>query len=311
MATEDFTFVYIVVGGMAPFLDVFNLGPIDTIANEVDGTIDSSTAIGDPIDESTGNLAAFAGAQPPYTLAATTEAPSVGEPVLVDVFGDRYILSNNPMLGSPVLVQTTDPYTYCFAADTQIATPDGERAVQDLAIGEAIVTASGKAVAVKWIGRQTLGRLFGGPGRQPVRIRADALGKGLPHSDLTVTADHGIIVDGFVINAAALVNGGSIDWVPLTELPERATYYHIETENHDVILANGVAAETFVDYAARTAFDNYKEYLDLYGAERIVAEMDRPRISSSRLVPNAIKVRLGIKTDAVGFEGFENLSLRS
>ena len=50
--------------------------------------------------------------------------------------------------------------------------------------------------------------------------------------------------------------------------------------------------ESVIDAAGRAAFDNCQEYLDLYGAERIIPEMDRPRISSRRLVPHAIKDRL-------------------
>ena len=80
----------------------------------------------------------------------------------------------------------------------------------------------------------------------------------------------------------------------MAELPERVTYYHVEAEDHDVILANGAPAETFIDYLGRKAFDNYDEYVALYGAERIIPEMARPRISSRRLVPEAIKARLGI-----------------
>ena len=97
---------------------------------------------------------------------------------------------------------------------------------------------------------------------QPVRIRAGALGNGLPHSDLTVTADHGMVIDGLIINASALINGTTIDWVPMDELPDRVTYYHVETEDHDVILANGAPAETFVDAVTRSHFDNHQEYLE-------------------------------------------------
>ena len=70
--------------------------------------------------------------------------------------------------------------------------------------------------------------------------------------------------------------------------------YHIETENHEVILANGVPAETFVDVVTRSHFDNYQEYVELYGAPKIIPEMPYPRISSARLLPQAIKDRLGI-----------------
>jgi len=90
------------------------------------------------------------------------------------------------------------------------------------------------------------------------------------------------------------VNGRTIAFVPLADLPQQVTYYHIETEAHDVILANGTPAETFVDAVTRSHFDNYQEYLDLYGAERIIPEMQAPRITARRLVPAAIRARLGI-----------------
>ena len=84
---------------------------------------------------------------------------------------------------------------------------------------------------------------------------------------------------------------------PVTDLPDRITYYHTETEDHDVIFANGAPSETFIDAVGRTAFDNYQEYIDLYGADRIIPEMDRIRISSHRMVPAAIKARLGCKDE--------------
>ncbi|MDJ0628932.1 MAG: Hint domain-containing protein [Rhodobacter sp.] len=190
--------------------------------------------------------------------------------------------------------QTLGSALACFAAGTLIATDTGETAVEALKIGDTILTETGSLAAVKWVGRQTVHQLFSGPHAQPVRIRAGALGGGLPHSDLTVTADHGMLVDGLVINASALVNHDTIDFVPVSELPGKVTYYHVETENHDVIFANGAPAETFIDYAGRQAFTNYQEYVDLYGAERIIPEMDRPRISTWRMLPDAIKQRLAI-----------------
>ena len=68
--------------------------------------------------------------------------------------------------------------------------------------------------------------------------------------------------------------------------------YHVETKSHDVILANGAPTETFLDAAGRRAFDNYGSYRDLYAAERIIPEMQMPRISSARLVPQPVKDRL-------------------
>lgn len=182
-------------------------------------------------------------------------------------------------------------FELCFAAGTWIATPGGEALVEDLRIGDLVTTADGRAVPVKWIGRQTIEKRLAGQRAQLVRIAAGALGN---HSDLHVTADHGMVLDGYVVNASALVNGHSIDWVPIGDTPAVQTVYHLETEAHNVILANGAQAETFVDAATRENFDNYSEYLAMFGAERLVPEMNAIRISCRRLLPDDIQYRLGL-----------------
>ena len=242
----------------------------------------------------------------------TNSAPYVGtttiDGIVMPVFSDGTVTTIYNPGPAPVVFPPTEPipslgvFAFCFLAGTGILSDGAETAVENLCVGDRVTNATGAPAVVKWIGRQTVFPALADARMQPVRIRAGALGVGLPHSDLTVSADHGMIVDGLVINASALVNGHSIDWVPMAELPDRVTYYHIETEAHDVILANGAPAETFMDAAGRMAFDNYQEYLDLYGAERIIAEMDRPRISAQRLLPDAIKARLGIVETDIDFD---------
>lgn len=187
----------------------------------------------------------------------------------------------------------TNTFPVCFAAGTLIATPDGETKVETLSIGDMLLTQDGRTVPVKWIGRQTVHKLFTPVvAFEPVRVSAGALDTGVPHTDLVLTAAHALIIDDFAIDAGALVNGTTITFEPMKSMPDRVTYYHIETENHEVILANGVPAETFVDHAGRRAFDNFAEYLDLYGDEHPIFEMDYPRISAARLVPPHIRARL-------------------
>jgi hypothetical protein len=183
-------------------------------------------------------------------------------------------------------------FVFCFAQGTAITTPGGTCAVEHLAIGDLVVTARGVAVSVRWVGRQTVMPRFAGTSFGLVRIAAGALGGGLPHDDLTVTADHALLIEDLLINAGAMVNGTSIQRISASVLPAAVIVYHIETEAHDVIFANGAACETFIDYAGRRSFDNYAEYLALYGAERIHPEMDRPRITSARMLPVALRERL-------------------
>lgn len=228
----------------------------------------------------------FTGGSATQVVSPTAGAGSPGYP-------SDYLTDPHPAL-------ITTPLATCFAAGTSIACPDGARDVETLQIGDKVLTAAGKISIIRWIGRQTLDMRLQDAGRNcPVCIRTGAFGDGLPHSDLTVTANHGMVLDGLVINAGALVNGTTIDWVPMADLPDCFTVYHIETEAHDVILANGAPAETFVDVAGRMAFDNHAEYLDLYGVERIIPEMEWPRIASQRLLPQAIRQKLRIEHDEV------------
>lgn len=183
----------------------------------------------------------------------------------------------------------------CFLPGTAIATPGGAVAVENLAIGDDILTADGRTIAVAWIGRQTISTRFGPTERRrPVRIAAGALGPDLPLRDLRLTADHALLLDGLLVNAGALVNGTSVTFEPLADFGDSLTLYHVETDLHDVILAEGTPAETFIDYVGRQAFDNHTEYVALYGEDRKLPEMAQPRVTSARLLPAALRARLGL-----------------
>jgi hypothetical protein len=185
-------------------------------------------------------------------------------------------------------------YPFCFLSGTRIATPIGSVAVEELCIGDSILTFDGRCVPIKWIGYQTVSTRFGPAERlMPVRFASGSLGSGLPQTDLTVTADHGMLVDGVICHAGALLNGTSITRVPLEEIGETYTVYHIETEEHEIILANGAPAETFIDNVSRRAFDNYAEFKALYGDVPEMEELPYPRAMSARQLPGVIRAKLG------------------
>ncbi|MFV1876282.1 Hint domain-containing protein [Nioella sp.] len=187
-------------------------------------------------------------------------------------------------------------YELCFAAGSLITTPNGESTVETLRIGDTILTAEGRAVPVKWIGQQRVLTRFRPAERLGlVRFDAGSLGEDLPHADLTVTADHGMLVDGVICHAGALVNGTTITQVPRAELGETYTVYHIETEAHEIILANGAPAETFIDNVSRRVFDNYAAFEALYGDVPEMEELDYPRAMSARQVPGRIQQSLAGK----------------
>ena len=203
------------------------------------------------------------------------------------------VAGNNSGTVSPLtLVSTTAP---CFCAGTRIATPGGLRLVEELAIGDAVLTPSGEAKTVRWMGRRVVDMKFAAPARAlPVRIKAGALGGGLPTQDLLVSPDHAMFLDGILVQAGAMVNGSSI--VRDGNMPAQFTYYHIETADHSLILAEGAPTETFVDNVDRMAFDNWAEYQAIVGGAEPIAEMDYPRAKSARQVPASLRAKLAALT---------------
>lgn len=178
----------------------------------------------------------------------------------------------------------------CFLAGTLIATPSGPVPVETLRPGHPVLTADGRSVPVVWLGHRRVARLFAHDHRNRiVRVAAGALGGGLPLRDLHVTADHALFLDGLLICAGALVNGAGIDWAPLDGLGATCTVYHVETEGHEVLLAEGAPAESFIDYAGRGGFANPGQCPD---PGRIIAEMPCPRVSAARHVPPLLRRRL-------------------
>jgi collagen type I/II/III/V/XI/XXIV/XXVII alpha len=143
----------------------------------------------------------------------------------------------------------------CFAAGTRIATPRGDVAVESLCIGEPVLTVvGGRPQPIAWIGRRRIDcrRHYRPASVWPVRIRQAAFGPGLPARDLFVSPDHALFIDGVLIPAKYLLNGTSVAQVPL----DTVTYYHIELPRHDVVLAEGLPAESYLDTDDRATFDN-------------------------------------------------------
>jgi hypothetical protein len=146
----------------------------------------------------------------------------------------------------------------CFAAGTRIATADGETAIEDLAEGDMVVTLDGadRALApVTWIGYRRVD-LAAHPRRElvaPVRIRSGAFGENTPHTDLVVSPDHALFVDGKLVVARLLLNGMTIT----QDLDVRAVeYYHVELPQHAILLAEGLTAESYLDTGNRAMFSN-------------------------------------------------------
>jgi hypothetical protein len=224
-----------------------------------------------------------------------------------DPAGDTYIVSNGPIstniagvtlpvvnttvlvggLGDIGLTQGATDYVACYLAGTMILTDRGEIAVEDLVIGDRLITASGTARPLKWIGTRSYAGGFIGRHAMPVCIKRGALADGIPHRDLYVSPRHALFIDGALFPAGLLENGNSIATVTNFDV---IRYFHLELDSHDAILADGAPAESFVDDDSRNIFQNVADFRALYPAAKSVpARYCAPRIEDGYRLEDMIQ----------------------
>jgi len=142
----------------------------------------------------------------------------------------------------------------CFASGTRIATAIGEVAVEALEVGDEVLLAAGGAAPIVWIGhRRASARGHARPlDVNPIRVAAGCFGPGQPRRDLWLSPDHAVYADGVLIPVRALVDGVAIASVAVEEV----VYFHIELADHAVILAEGLACESYLDTDDHNRFAN-------------------------------------------------------
>ncbi|MEJ0016336.1 MAG: Hint domain-containing protein [Acetobacteraceae bacterium] len=152
----------------------------------------------------------------------------------------------------------------CFLAGTRIATERGEVAVEDLRVGERVQVVLGgqQSEPVVWLGHRTVDCTRHPEPHKvwPVRVAAGAFGPGRPCRDLWLSPDHAVYIGDVLIPVKCLINGGSIAQVAKDEV----TYYHVELPRHAVLLAEGLAAESYLDVGDRSNFANGEGAVALY-----------------------------------------------
>jgi autotransporter passenger strand-loop-strand repeat protein len=233
---------------------------------EISGTVMPSTAIigfsgTDAID-----LASVS-----YTGSGTVSLNSSTNILTVTENGSSYDLqlfghyagttfSLTPDAGSGTSVGITN--VPCFATGTRIMTPRGDIAVEALVIGDLIHTHGGGLARATWIGHRRVDccRHVRPTDVWPVRISSDTFGQGMPRRDLFLSPDHAVLVQGVLIPIKHLINGSSIVQVPVDEV----TYYHVELPEHDVLVAEGLPAESYLNTGDSTNFSNGGEVTRLF-----------------------------------------------
>ena len=166
----------------------------------------------------------------------------------------------------------------CFGRGTLILTAHGEVPIEDLAIGELVMTTNG-ALPVRWVGRRTLRRNASAswhPSVMPIRVSRFAIDDQTPQRDLYLSQGHCLLIDGVLIPVKHLVNEGSIAFDDDAKTSETIEYFCVKLDTHQVIFAEGMVAETFRYWGGQIAWDNLGDYEDLYGREHKVMSAFAP-----------------------------------
>ncbi|KAG1647842.1 Iron-regulated protein FrpA [Nymphon striatum] len=142
----------------------------------------------------------------------------------------------------------------CFTPGTKIATPKGERLVEELKVGDRVITRDNGIQEIRWVGaRDMTGAEFEKSSHlKPVLIRQGALGNDLPERDMMVSPNHRVLVandktalyfeEREVLVAAKHLTG--LEGVDIVDV-SHTTYIHIMFDQHEVILSDGSWTESF------------------------------------------------------------------
>ena len=194
------------------------------------------------------NAADFAGSRSAYTIVQTGNGAGS---VTNNATGAADTLTNIQTLN----FADQSVSLVCFCTGTRIRTETGHVAVEELVVGDLAVTACGALRPIAWIGHRTIREP--GSASWPVRVAAGAFGVGLPTRDLFMSPGHPVLVGadadgdgGHLVPIMCLVNGTTIDRVAFDEV----TYWHVELDCHDILFAEGLAAESYLDWGDRGFF---------------------------------------------------------
>ncbi|WP_353472477.1 Ig-like domain-containing protein [Salipiger sp. H15] len=238
-------------------------------------TTGTSTATFDPTENDTdadGDTLTVTGIGTPTNGTATLNADGTVSYTAEEGFTgyDAFSYTIDDGHGGTDTAYVTVEVMPCFTPGTLIATPQGERLVEDLQVGDRVITRDNGIQEIRWVGRKELTgfELARQPHLRPVLIQKGALGKNLPEHDLLVSPNHRVLVandrtalyfdEREVLAAAKHLTGlAGVDEVDTMGV----CYIHFMFDQHEVVLSNGAWTESFQpgDYTLKGIGDEQRE----------------------------------------------------
>lgn len=273
-----------------------NIGP--NFAGSI--TVDSQPADGE-IDDSIINL------PPGWTLQVSNLVEDGAEDPSFKDWSYEVLDAQGNSVGTLSIRSNNIQGVPCFCADTLIETPDGPVPVQALVAGDLVLTRDHGPQVLRWTGGVRLSplHLLRAPHLRPIRIRAGALGAGLPASDLLVSPQHRVLVRSSIArrmfdSAEVLVAAKQLlllDGIDIADdLPE-VRYLHLLFDRHEVVIANGAEAESLyagpeaLQSLGRAELDEIIALSATASAPSDAPHAPRQRPAPARMMPSGRKAR--------------------
>ncbi|MFZ5963135.1 Hint domain-containing protein [Thalassococcus sp. BH17M4-6] len=171
----------------------------------------------------------------------------------------------------------------CFARGTLILTPQGEVPIEELEVGALVITRDHGPQPIRWLGRRdiTPELMKGSAALKPIRLRQGLFGG---QRDLIVSAQHAIILPDAparLLRATHLVKH-AYRGARIARGKREIQYHHMMLDRHEIIYAEGVAAETMypgpVALKGLGPVDRAAVFAAFPGLDRIATIADARRI---------------------------------
>ncbi|KEO59048.1 Hint domain-containing protein [Thioclava indica] len=143
----------------------------------------------------------------------------------------------------------------CFTPGTRIATHNGERLVEELVVGDRVLTRDNGYQEIRWIGTRhlTANELRETPAFYPVAIAPGALGPDMPLRAMKVSPQHRLLLNGpraelLCGEPEALAAARHLDGLPgiaIDDSAQEVTYIHLMFDQHEIVFSDGLWSESF------------------------------------------------------------------
>jgi len=254
-AVENLSFEIYDVDAGGGWDDKVTVIALDAFGNQVPVNFSDLSSVhdvnGNSVEANGNNNPGIEGSGAADTITVTIPGPIVSLQIIHDN-GEQ--VDNAGVIRIGPIDFTSEAVVPCFTPGTLICTAAGEIPVEELKVGDRVITRDNGVQEIRWVGAKTLShqKLTDCRELRPVEILAGSLGKGLPERDMLLSPNHRVLISNEVTSLyfeerevlASCKHLTSREGVQRVD-PDEVTYIHFMFDRHEIVLADGIWTESF------------------------------------------------------------------